>query len=100
PRSGGPAEAGANGIEEGDRERAHFERESLADGEIGRARRGRGEEEDHGPGDGLSGRRENADREQIARDREQYSGERVRQSDHRAAADGVEQAAEQDRAEP
>jgi hypothetical protein len=47
PNSQGPAPADAStdGVEESDGERAHFERKRFAHGQIGRACRGRGEEE-------------------------------------------------------
>jgi hypothetical protein len=45
-RAGDAADRGADGVEEGDRERPGFHREDLADGQVSGADAGGGEKED------------------------------------------------------
>src|SRR5580692_5439482 len=97
--AGDAADAGADGIEEGDGEGANLQRENLAHRQIRRACRRRGEEEYGHPGDGQRGRGEQVLAEQISGDGKQNAGERIGRRDHDLAADGIEQAAEQERPE-
>src|SRR5262249_57917444 len=99
PRTEHAADAGADRIEEGDRKRPHFEGKRLTDGKIGGARSGRGEEEDYGPGDGLSRGRECAGRKQIAGSNKQQPGNSIRESNHHPATERVEEPPEQHRSQ-
>ena len=98
-RPGDPADRGPDRVEEGDRERPDLHREDLADGQVGGAGAGRGEEE---------GRREREGQAPVAEhlavegdpDRGQHHRrDQVGAGDHRPAPDGVEEAPEQQRAE-
>jgi len=71
------AEGLRDGEEHGDGHGPDFEGEDFADGEVGSARAGGGEEEDHAPGDGLGDRGEQAGVEQPGADREQHTPERM-----------------------
>ena len=92
-RPGDAAGRGADRVEERDAQRPGLHREDLADGQVGGAGAGRGEEEDHHAGD-RQGDRVRAP-EAEARDAQQHAGEDVGAGDHPDAADGVEQRAEQ-----
>ena len=66
-RRGETADAGADRVEDRDRERAHLEREHLAHRQVGRTRRRRGEEEHRRPRQRLRGRVEHARRRSPSR---------------------------------
>lgn len=94
----GASDERAYGVEDADCHGADLEREDLADGEVGRAGGGGGDEEDHGPAGGLSGRGEKVGLKESAGEEKQCSAECVGEGDHLLAADRVEEMAEEDRA--
>ena len=93
------AESRAEGVEPGDRAGSHFEREVLADGEIGRARRCRGEEEHDAPGERLRERVQDFGPEQHAGRNDERAGQCVGCGDHDAPPEVVEQRSQQQRSE-
>ena len=97
PRSGNAAYPGPDRVEERNRKRANLQRKCLAHGEIGRACRGRGEEEDDAPGKRLLRRAERALREQSPASGEQDTRRDIGECNHRAASDHVEQPAKKQR---
>ena len=92
------AEALGDGEEHRDGLGPDLQGEDLADGQVARAGAGRSEEEDHRPAQGLGGRIEGSGLEQLRGDDEQDAGHQVGAGDHLAAADGVEQPADGQRA--
>src|SRR5207237_10046264 len=93
------AERRAERVEERDGDRAHLEREDLADREVGRARRGRGDEEDARPCHGELDRAERIAGEEEPGKKKANAGPGIRRGDHHAPSEGVEEAAEDERAE-
>src|SRR5579862_3379422 len=73
-RAGDAADAGADGVEEGNGERANLQRENLAHRQIGRACRRGGEEEHDHPGGGQGRRGEEVLAEQVRGDGEHDAG--------------------------
>ena len=86
-------------VEHRDGEPAKLDGKELAHGEVGGTGRGGGDEEHGAPERGLGGGGEEAAHEQPAGDREEEARDRVGDGDHLPAADGVEEPAEEDRAE-
>ena len=78
---------------------ARFQREDFADRQVGGAGGRRGEEEDYAPKRRLLGGGDGIVREEQARGSQQEGRERIRAGDHRAPADRVEEAAQDDRPE-
>ena len=98
-RPGDAAGRGADRVEEGDRERPRLHREDLADGQVGGAGAGRGDEEDRQhEGHERPGREAVAEQEDAER-RGQRRRAEVGGGDHRLAPDRVEEAAEGERPE-
>ncbi len=94
-----PADRRPGGVVERDRHPAHLDREDLADGQVGRTRRGRREEEDHRPERRLRGRRQLPLGKQPPGQRQQDRRDPVGRGDHRLPADRVEPVAQRDRPE-
>ena len=93
------AESGADGVEERDSQRPGLHGEDLAHGEVCGAR-ARGGEEEGGHEDPEEGPLPAELGEEHPDQRHhQYRGAEIARGDHRAAADGVEQPAEQHRPE-
>jgi hypothetical protein len=102
PNSSGPPKPptiGAGRVEERDRHRPGLHREDLRDRQVRGAAPGRREEEDDAPGDRLCRRVERPVLNRQAGDDQQDPGQDVGARDHRLAADRVEEAPEQQRAE-
>ena len=98
-RRGEAADAGADRVEDRDRDRAHLQREHFAHREVGGARRRGREEEDRGPRERLRVRIEEALHERQAGQRERDARQRIGRRDHAAPAHAVEEGAQQQRPE-
>src|SRR6202522_1663812 len=95
-RRGDATDAGSDGVKDRDGHRANFDRESLADRKIGRARRWRSDEEHDHPSDRLAHRRQEILLEGDGDGDHEHAGEPIGQRDHDAAPKRVEQAPEND----
>ena len=93
------ADRRADRIANGDGESADFHGKNFADREISRPRSGRRQKEDHHPDEHLLRGAETIKREQQAAAGEEKRRRDIGESDYRFSADGVEQSAENDRAE-
>src|SRR5580704_4875953 len=76
-RRGDAPEAGPDGVEDRNGERANFEREGLANREIRRACCGRGDEKHDHPADGLGGGRKQIPLKGGADGDQKHAGERI-----------------------
>ncbi len=92
------ADERSGSIEDGDGEASDFKRKDFTYGEIGGAGGCRRDEEDDGPAERLGLCGEQAMLKKPAAQGQQDAGERVGNGDHRAAANGIKQAAEHERA--